>query len=40
MKEERPCPYCQGSGNDPKNQKRICPICRGRKTIVKPMTRT
>ncbi len=31
-KQTRICPYCQGSGNDPKDTTKPCPVCDGRKT--------
>lgn len=38
-KHERICPYCQGSGKDPKDAGKVCPVCLGRKSVKETFTR-
>lgn len=32
-KTEKTCPYCRGTGQEPKDQTKTCPVCRGKKII-------
>lgn len=38
MDKTKTCPYCQGSGKDPKGTGK-CPVCRGRKKIKSTLMR-